>query len=247
MEVLGIDVGGSGIKAAIVDTAKGKVIGRRHRIPTPKPSKPDKVADVIKEMLQTFHWSGDVGLAFPTVVAGGNSLTKGNIHKKWRGFPIEVYLKQMTGQNFYAINDADAAGIAEMKFGAGVGRDGLVMVVTVGTGLGSGVFYNGVLIPNFELGRIFGKDGRPIEFYAADSARKKEGLSYKKWSKRFNFYLEHMVRIFRPDLFIIGGGASKKLHKFQKRLTVDVPIIAAKKQNNAGIIGAAMYAMGSVR
>lgn len=247
MELLGIDVGGSGIKAAMVDTNTGKIVGERHRIATPQPSRPEAVAEVICQLLQHFDWQGPTGVALPTVIAHGKSLTSGNISKEWRGFPIQDYLEAESGQRFFVLNDADAAGMAEMKFGAGAGKTGLVIVVTIGTGLGSGVFYNGQLIPNIELGRIFGKDGEPIEFYAADSARKKNDLSYRKWGKRFDFFLNHIVRVCSPDLFIIGGGASKKLDKFKSQLTIEVPLIVAEKRNDAGIVGAAMYAAEKLR
>lgn len=242
MEILGIDVGGSGIKAAVVDVEQGALTSERHRISTPKPSKPEAVAEVIKEMLHHFTWSGPIGVCFPTVIVNGRSLTRSNLEPEWKDFQVDKLFEDWTGQKFFIINDADAAGLAEMRYGAGVGKNGLVITITIGTGLGSGVFYNGELIPNFELGRIFGKDGDPIEYYAADSARKREDLSYKKWGKRFDFFLQHIVRICSPDLFILGGGASKKLHKFRDALTVKVPILVAEKRNNAGIIGAAMFA-----
>lgn len=242
MELLGIDVGGSGIKAAMVDVDTGTVIGERYRIATPEPSEPSAVVEVIGQMLQHFDWPGPTGVCLPTVIVNGRSLTSGNISRNWRDFPIQEYLQKECGQAFYVLNDADAAGMAEMRFGAGIAKQGMVIVVTIGTGLGTGVFYNGELIPNIELGRIFGKNGEPIEFYAADSARKKENLGYKKWGKRFDFFLNHIVRVFSPDLFIIGGGASKKLDKFKSQLTIDVPLIVAEKRNNAGIIGAAMFA-----
>ena len=242
MEILGIDVGGSGIKAGIVDVGQGALISDRHRIPTPKPSKPEAVAEVIKEMLEHFNWTGPVGVCFPTVIVNGRSMTRSNLEPEWKDFQVDKLFKDWTGQQFHVINDADAAGLAEMRFGAGVDKNGLVITITIGTGLGSGVFFNGELIPNFELGRIFGKDGQPIEYYAANSARKKEGMSYKKWGKRFNFFLQHLVRVCSPDLFILGGGASKKLSKFREALTVKVPILVAEKRNNAGIIGAAMFA-----
>ena len=246
MELLGIDVGGSGIKAAIVDVDNGNIVGERHRIATPDPSRPAAVAEVVMRMLQHFDWQGPVGMCFPTVIVNGKSLTKGNISEDWRDFPIRDYFEAQCSRKFFVLNDADAAGITEMKFGAGAGKQGLVIIVTIGTGLGSGVFYNGQLVPNIELGRIFGKDGEPIEFYAADSARKKHNLSYKKWGRRFDFFLNHIVRVFSPDLFIIGGGASKKLHKFESQLTIKVPLIVAEKKNDAGIIGAALYAAGQL-
>jgi polyphosphate glucokinase len=244
MELLGIDIGGSGIKAAMVDADKGAIIGERHRMATPDPSHPSAIVEVVLHMLQHFDWHGPTGVCLPTVVADGKALTCSNLSREWRDFPIQDYLEKQCGQKFFALNDADAAGLAEMQFGAGVGKKGLAIVVTIGTGLGSGVFYNGQLIPNIELGRVFGKDGEPIEFYAADSARKREGLSYREWGERFDFFLNHIVRVFSPDLFIIGGGAGKKLDKFKDRLTIDVPLVPAEKRNDAGIIGAAMFAAG---
>ena len=242
MEILGIDIGGSGIKAAIVDVEKGEMVTERHRIPTPKPARPEAVVEVVAEMLQHFNWTGAVGVSFPTVIVNGMSMYQSNLEPEWIKFQIDEYFQERCGMPFHVLNDADAAGMAEMKFGAGVGKQGLVMVITIGTGLGSGVFFNGQLIPNFELGRMFGKDGQPIEYFASDAARKQDELKFKEWASRFDFFLHHVVRILRPDLFIIGGGASKKMHKFQDRLTVDIPIVAAEKLNNAGIIGAAMYA-----
>lgn len=242
MELLGIDVGGSGIKAAIVDVDSGSLVSERHRVATPHPSEPAAVAAVIRQMLRHFDWNDAVGVSFPTVIVNGISTTRGNLDLAWRGFPIENYFMRECGQRFFALNDADAAGLAEMRFGAGVGKQGMVIVITIGTGLGSGVFYDGRLVPNIELGRIFGKDGKPIEFYAADSARKREGLGYKKWGRRFDFFLNHVKRVCSPELFIIGGGASKKLHRFEDQLTIDVPLVVAQKMNDAGIVGAAMYA-----
>jgi polyphosphate glucokinase len=242
MEILGIDIGGSGIKGAPVDIQTGELTQERFRVPTPKPSKPHSVADAVQILVDHFQWKGPIGCGFPTVVNNGMSVTKSNIHKSWVGVQVDELFEERTGLPVTVINDADAAGLAEMNFGAGVGKMGLVITVTIGTGLGTGVFYDGKLIPNFELGRVFYKNGEIIEYYAADSARKKENLSYKVWGKRFNKFLMHTNRILSPDLFIIGGGASKKLGKFETQITVDVPLLVAEKKNNAGIIGAAMAA-----
>ncbi|MEM0992475.1 MAG: ROK family protein [Bacteroidota bacterium] len=243
MKLLGIDVGGSGIKGGIVDTEKGKMVSERFRIPTPQPSKPKKVAKTIKKIIDHFEWEDIVGCALPVVVdRNGISKTYGNIHKKWLGYDIKSRLEDTCGLPFKLLNDADAAGTAEMTFGAGKEKQGLVAMITIGTGLGSGVFYNGTLVPNIELGRIFHTNGEPIEFYAASSAKEREDLSMKKWSKRFDFFLRHVDRIISPDLFIIGGGISKKFEKFKDQLTVSVPVVVAKTRNNAGIIGAAMAA-----
>ncbi|MEM9886754.1 MAG: ROK family protein [Bacteroidota bacterium] len=243
MKLLGIDVGGSGIKSGIVDTKKGKLVSERYRIPTPQPSKPEKVAKVVKEIVAHFNWKKEVGCAVPVVVnRKGISKTRGNIHKNWKGCDITTLLSKTCKLPFKLLNDADAAGTTEMTFGAGKGKKGLVMTITIGTGLGSGVFYDGILIPNFELGRIFHTNGKPIEFYAASSAKDRENLSMKKWSKRFDFFLHHIDRIASPDLFIIGGGISKKFDEFKDHLSVKVPVVVAETKNNAGIIGAAMAA-----
>ena len=244
MDILGIDIGGSGIKGAIVDTLSGKLISDRHRIPTPKPSTPQAIAQVIREIKDHFEWQDNVGCTFPSVVVEGKAKYNSNLDPAWKGVQIDdLFSESCEDERFFVLNDADAAGMAEMRFGAGQHhKAGLVMVITIGTGLGSGVFYDGQLIPNFELGRMFGTGKDPIEFYAADSARKKEDLSFDQWGPRFNFFLEHVERIFTPDHIIIGGGVSKKIHKFRKHLKVDTPISVSEKLNNAGIIGAAIYA-----
>ncbi|MEX2566368.1 MAG: ROK family protein [Cyclobacteriaceae bacterium] len=242
MEILGVDIGGSGIKGAPVNIISGELTAERFRVNTPKPTKPEAVAEAVKLLVDHFEWTGPIGCGFPTVVHNGRSMTKSNIHKSWVGLQVDKLLEESTGLPVTVINDADAAGLAEMTFGAGVGKMGLVITVTIGTGLGTGVFYDGKLIPNFELGRIYYKNGELIEYFAADSARKKENLTYQEWGKRFNKFLKHTVRIISPDLFIIGGGASKKLDKFQDQITIDVPVIVAENKNEAGIIGAAVAA-----
>lgn len=242
MEILGLDIGGSGIKAAPVNIETGELMAERFRVPTPRPTKPESVAEAVLTLIEHFDWKGPVGCGFPTVVNNGQCMTKSNIHKSWVGVHVDQLLAEKTGLPVTVINDADAAGLAEMTFGAGKGKMGLVVTVTIGTGLGTGVFYNGQLIPNFELGRIYYKNGEIIEFFAADSARKNENLSYKTWGKRFNKFLKHTVRIISPDLFILGGGASKKLDRFENEITVDVPVIVAENKNEAGIIGAAVAA-----
>jgi polyphosphate glucokinase len=248
MKVLGIDVGGSGIKGAMVDTTKGNLISDRIRIPTPKPATPKKVAKTIDKLVSKFDYQGTIGVCFPTIVVNNKAMSYGNISPKWKGTQIDSLLKSRTGHDYVIYNDADLAGLAEMRLGAG--RDhqkGKVIMITIGTGLGSGMFLDGKLVPNMELGRIFGKDGEPIEYYAGDRARKEADLSWKKWGKRFNFFLEHLVRVASPDLFILGGGASKKYHKFQKKIKVDTPIKIASLLNNAGIVGAAMAAEADMK
>ncbi len=242
MDTLGIDIGGSGIKGAIVDTQTGKLVSERLRIATPKPSTPENIAQAVKELVAQFDYSGPVGCSFPTVVIDGQAKTSGNIHKSWVDTQVDSLFADATGLPFVVYNDADLAGKAEMELGAGKGLQGMVIMVTIGTGLGTGVFYNGNLVPNIELGRMLGKNGEPIEFYAGDRARKLNDLSWGKWGKRFDFFLNRVARVFSPNHFIIGGGASKKLPKFEDRITVKTPLRVAAFKNNAGIIGAALVA-----
>jgi polyphosphate glucokinase len=243
MRVLGIDIGGSGIKAAIVNTTTGELLSERHRIDTPKPSKPKAVAKVIKEIIKHFDWKGPVGCCFPTIVVDGQCKHHGNLSKEWLGVKADkLFKKECNGIPFYVSNDADLAGVAEMNLGAGKDKKGKVFVITIGTGIGSALFYNSKLIPNVELGRIYHTDGEIIEKFTSDSARKREELTLAEWAKRFNIFLNHIKIIHTPELFILGGGISKKFDNFKEHLTVNVPIKVAKFKNNAGIIGAAMYA-----
>ncbi|MCF6222507.1 MAG: ROK family protein [Flavobacteriaceae bacterium] len=241
MEILGIDIGGSGIKGAIVNTNTGELMSKKHRIATPQPATPENIAKTIKEMVDHFNWSGKVGCGFPTPLAHGKCLSGSNLHPSLKNVQIDDLFHKITGLNFNVINDADAAALAEINFGAGKNKQGLIAVITLGTGIGSGLFYNGQLIPNSELGHLTYKS-EPFENYAADSIRKKEELSYKKWGKRLNKYFNHLELLFSPDLIIIGGGASKKLHKFEDQIKINAPIIPAENKNEAGIIGAAMAA-----
>ena len=245
MGILGIDVGGSGVKGAIVDTDTGELLSERIRIATPKPPTPKKIAGVVQELVEQMDYTGPVGCSFPTVVVDGQALTSGNIDESWRGTRVDELFGEPTGLKFVVHNDADVAGIAEMTLGAGRGLAGTVIMITIGTGLGSGVFYNGLLIPNIELGRMPGKDGDPIEFYAGDRARKVDDLSWSDWGERFNYFLQRVARVFAPAHFIIGGGASKKLHKFGDKLDVEASIHVAHFLNNAGIVGAAIAARDS--
>jgi len=241
-EILGIDVGGTGIKAALVDTETGQLIGERRRLTTPDPSTPENIAATVKQLVDEFDYSGTVGCCFPAVVIDGKARTAGNIDAGWRNTQVDTRFQQTTGLPFVVLNDADAAGIAEMQLGAGVGLKGMVIMVTIGTGLGSGVFYNGRLIPNIELGRMPGKNGDPIEFYAGNRARKTNDLSWEEWGPRFNYFLERAARVFSPDHFILGGGASKMYEQFAKAIKVPTSIHVASFRNNAGIIGAAVAA-----
>ncbi len=246
MEILGIDVGGSGIKGAIVDTDTGDIVSEKYRIRTPRPAKPEAVAAGIKKIVDHFNWKGKAGCGFPTPLAHGKCMSGGNLHPDWKGVQVDELFEKATGLEFTVINDADAAAEAEMHYGAGKGKMGLVAVITLGTGIGSGLFFNGVLIPNTELGHVSYK-GDAFEKYAADSIRKKEDLSYSKWGKRLNKYFQHVELILSPDLFIVGGGASKKLHKYIDKIDIRTPMIAAENQNEAGIIGAAVGAYEGVK
>ena len=242
MKILGMDIGGSGIKAAIVDTKTGELISDRHRIATPKPATPDAVAEVVKEMINYFNWNKAVGCSFPTTIIDGKCIHSGNLSTKWKNIQVDDFFKNSCELPFYISNDADLAGMAEVTLGAGKGKKGVVLVITIGTGIGSALFYNGKLIPNLEIGKLLHKDGEIIEFFCADSIRKKEELTLEEWALRFDNLLQYIKTIFSPNLIILGGGISKKYDKFKQYLNTDVKIKVAKFKNNAGIIGAAMYA-----
>ena len=242
MEILGIDVGGSGIKGAIVDTDKGYLVSDRFRVPTPEGRRPDDMADVINQIKEHFNYNDNIGVAFPTVVVNGRAKYHSNLHESWKGMQIDDLFRGRCNQICNVINDADAAGLAEMKFGAGRHHSGVVLMVTIGTGLGSGLFHDSVLIPNFELGHLFYKNGELIEHFAADSARKREGLSFDVWGVRLNQFLKHIERVINPDFIILGGGVSKHIHKYRDQITIKTPFVVGEKENNSGIIGAAAYA-----
>ena len=246
MEILGIDIGGSGIKAAIVDVIKGEFTTERLRIPTPQPAKPENISEVINQIVNSFNWQGPIGVSFPTIIKNGKAMHYGNLDKSWKGTKIDKLFEKQTNNKYYVVNDADAAAMAVMKYGTGQGRKGLVIVITIGTGIGSGVFFNGELLQNFELGRIYGRKGDIMESFASDAARKRKAYSYKDWAKRFNFFLKHVEDTMHPEIFIIGGGISKKLDRFEKYLDVETPVIAAELKNDAGIIGAAYFAYGHI-
>lgn len=247
MKILGMDIGGSGIKAAIVDTKTGELISDRHRIATPKPASPYAVAQVVKEMINHFNWEKAVGCSFPTTIIDGKCIHSGNLSEEWKNVQVDDYFKDACNVPFYISNDADLAGLAEITLGAGKRKKGLVLVITIGTGIGSGLFYNGKLIPNLEIGKLLYKDGEIIEFFCADSIRKKEELTLEEWALRFDILLQYTKTIFSPNLIILGGGISKKYDKFKQYLCTDVKIKVAKFKNNAGIIGAAMYAVKKIK
>ncbi len=237
--VLGIDIGGSGIKAAPVNTRDGLMLGQRHRIPTPSPSTPGNIALVINEMVSHFKWKGLIGCGFPAVVQNGIAKTAANIDKAWIGTNANKVFSKATGLPVYVVNDADAAGLAEMKFGTGEGVRGLVLLITIGTGIGTVIFNNGRLVPNTELGHIEFK-GMDAEKYVSDAARKEEELSWEEWAKRFNEYLIALEKLVYPDLIILGGGASKKGDRFMQYLKLNTTVVPAQLLNNAGLVGAAL-------
>ena len=241
MYVLGIDVGGTGIKGAIVDTDNGQLISERKRLSTPRPANPRLMIETIIELVRFFDWKKEIGCGFPAVVQEGVIQTASNIDRKWIGLNAAHLITEASGCQIYLINDADAAGEAEVAFGSGQGKRGNLIFLTVGTGIGSALFYQGTLYPNTELGFMKIK-GRYGEHYAANSIRKAENLSWSQWGKRFCRYLKRVEALLRPDLFILGGGISKKFDLYETYLKCKTPIIPAKLKNDAGIIGAAVGA-----
>ncbi len=241
MNILGIDIGGSGIKGALVDVKKGELVTERHRIPTPQPAVPEAVADVVAQIVTHFQWQGPIGCTFPAIIKDGCMYSAANVHDSWIGTNGQALFEEKTGCSVKVLNDADAAGFAEMIFGAGQDQSGVVIILTLGTGIGSAVFIDGVLVPNTELGHLE-LDGYDAETRAAESVRKAEDLGWKKWGKRVNAYLHHVEFLFSPNLFIIGGGVSKKYEKFFPHLDVQAPVVPATLLNEAGIIGAAWAA-----
>jgi polyphosphate glucokinase len=241
MKVLGIDIGGSGMKGAPVDTARGSLAGERIRIPTPQPAKPGAVAAVVTEIVRHFEWRGAIGCTFPAVIKRGVAYSAAHVDGSWIGTDGERLLEEATGCPVRLINDADAAGLAEMRFGAGRRQKGVVVVLTLGTGIGSAVFTDGQLVPNTEFGHMEVR-GKDAEHRASDRARKVNELSWKKWAGRINEFLARMEALFSPDLFIIGGGVSKKHEKFLPFLKARAVIQPAELRNEAGIIGAALAA-----
>ena len=241
MHILGIDVGGSGIKGAPVETKTGQLIAERVRIKTPDKAEPEPVAQVVAQIAQSFEWKGPIGIGFPSPIKGGVAMMAANISGKWVGTNADDLFTKITGCSCTMVNDADAAGMAEMAFGAGRGQVGTVIMVTLGTGIGSAIFYRGKLLPNTEFGHIEIK-GHEAESRASDAARQRDDLSWKKYAKRLNRYLMTMQKLFWPYLFIVGGGISKESEKFLPLLTIDIPVVPAQLLNEAGIIGAALAA-----
>jgi polyphosphate glucokinase len=242
MHALGVDIGGTGIKAAPVDVAAGKLLADRQKIDTPHPATPDAVAEVVAKLVKAFSWTGPVGITFPGVVVHGTTRTAANVDHAWIGLDARSLFAKATGLDISVLNDADAAGMAEMAFGAGKGVDETVLMLTLGTGIGSALFIDGILVPNTEFGHIeiHGKDA---EKRASELARETHGMSWDKWAGRVGDYLQHMEALLSPELIIIGGGISKQSDKFVPLLTgIQARIVPAAMLNDAGIVGAAMHA-----
>jgi polyphosphate glucokinase len=238
----GIDFGGSGIKGAPVDLEVGDFAADRVRIKTPKPSTPDAVAEVLTELLGRFDDStGSVGVTVPAVVRHGVVSSAANIDQAWIGTDADAVFTKATGRDVHIVNDADAAGLAEVRYGAAKGHGGLVIVTTLGTGIGSAIVYDGVLVPNSELGHLE-IDGHDAEKRAASSIKEEEGLSYPEWAERLTVYYRTLEKLFSPDLFVVGGGVSKDSAEFLHLIDIETEIVAAKLQNRAGIVGAALWA-----
>jgi polyphosphate glucokinase len=244
VDYFGIDVGGSGIKGAPVcldGERAGELTAPRFRVVTPQPAKPQPMAEAVAEVVRSFNWTGPIGVGFPSAIRNGVASLAANIHKKWIGTNAAELFAQTTGCPVCVANDADVAGLAEMTFGAGRGRKGVVMVITIGTGLGSALFTDGHLVMNTELGHIE-INGADAETNASDAARKRDELSWKNWGARFNDYLNRLELLFWPDLFILGGGGSKNYDKFAPYLKVQAEVEPALLLNDAGIVGAALAA-----
>ena len=242
MEILGIDVGGSGIKGGIVDLETGLLTGERHRIETPQPATIQDIADTIKALVDHFNYRGVVGCGFPSVVRNGIIHTAANIHKSCIGVNANEFFSFVTQCDVRVFNDADAAGAGELEFGCVKGFRGLAVFLTIGTGIGSAIINHGVLLPNSELGHIYLENGLKAEHYASDAVRKNKDLSRSEWCERFNIVLQHIEKTFYPDLIVLGGGSSKKFHKFEESITIETPVKPAELLNQAGMIGAAFLA-----
>jgi polyphosphate glucokinase len=240
--VLGIDIGGSGIKANLVDAATGKLKAERFKLSTPHPSLPPAVAEVVGKMVEHFEYRGPIGCTFPAIVKEGVTLSAANVHESWIGFRAAELFATITGQQVLVVNDADAAGVAEVAFGAARDRTGVVVILTLGTGIGSAVFLDGRLLPNTEFGHLQFAGYESVEDWAAASVKDSENLSWEAWARRLDAFLRHLDKVLSPDLIVLGGGVSRKWEKWAHGLTVDVEVVPAALRNEAGIIGAAVLA-----
>jgi len=246
MEVLGIDIGGSGIKGALVNAATGELLTERLRVTSPPTFQPDEVIAGVVELVRQFKYEGPIGVGFPAVVMHGVVMTPPTAlaFPGWDQYPLSERLAEATGHRVKVINDADAAGYAEMDFGAGRGKGGTVILFTLGTGIGSSVFLNGHLLPNTEFGRIYLKESKKtVELQMSDRVREERGLSWEEWGRRLNDYFQYVELLFAPDLIIIGGGVSKKHEKYLPFIQTRAPIVPAAFRNDAGVVGAAMSVM----
>lgn len=243
MAVLGIDIGGSGIKGGLVDLESGQLVSDRRRYPTPEKSTPQAVAEVVRRLVEDFEYQGPIGCGFPAIVRNGAAFSAANIHDSWIGTDVNALLSTATGCPVYTVNDADAAGIAEMTYGAGRDyQEGVVVMLTLGTGIGSAIFVDGRLLPNTEFGHMEIR-GKIAEARASDAVRERKGLSYKKWaSRRLQEVFDRLELLLSPDVFIIGGGVSKHFDAFAPYLETRAKIIPAQLLNQAGIVGAALFA-----
>lgn len=242
--VLGIDVGGSGIKGGLVDVKKGEMVSERYRLATPQPAVPEAMAETFAAVVKHFDYKGAVGCGFPAIIKNGVAMSAANIDKSWINTDAASLFSKASKCKVNVVNDADAAGLASSYFGLGKGKKGVVLFLTIGSGIGSALFLDGKLVPNTELGHLFLKGQDNIaERFAADSARKRENLSWLDWGSRFNVYLNHVDRLFSPDLIILGGGASKHFEKYSPSLDIPTPVEPSIMQNMAGIIGAAVCAL----
>jgi polyphosphate glucokinase len=241
---VGVDIGGTGIKAGIVDLDAGELVSDRIRVSTPEGAAPEDVLAAVIEVLERLGGVEDrlpLGVAFPAIVKRGRTLSAANVSDAWLDFEAEAFFEEGLGRDIHFVNDADAAGIAEVRYGAARGQEGLTILTTLGTGIGSAFIYDGMLIPNTELGHLNYK-GESIERYAAYSAMEREELSWEKWAKRLQKFYTHVDFLFSPDLFVVGGGVSKHPDRFLPLLDVKTPIVPAVHRNSSGIIGAAALA-----
>lgn len=243
MQALGIDIGGSGVKGAIVDVTSGKLASDRHRIPTPQPSTPDAVIDVVSDIVRFHEWSGPIGVTVPSVVMDGVVMTAANIDDGWIDFDAAAALSEALGRDVVVLNDADAAGMAEVRHGAARDTSGVCIVLTFGTGIGSAIINDGVLVPNSELGHLHFR-GMEAEEYAAGRLVKRENMDIDWWSERVNELLQHIDLILSPRTIVFGGGISKRFAIIAPHLRTRATVVPAQLRNNAGIVGAAMAATG---
>ena len=245
MELMGIDIGATGIKGAIVDTIQGKFLTERKKLDTPEGGKPKDVLKVIKKLIEHFDWKAEIGCGFPGIVKNGVIKSTANVSKSWMDCPVTDFFTQETGCKFYVANDADLAGLAAVSFGKAKGIMGTVIFITIGTGLGSAVFIDGKLVPNTEMGHLLYKKS-VFEHYASNSARKRKDLTWKEWTTELSVYLDHIDLLFSPNLILLGGGISKRYDEWSKFLNTKANVDAAGLKNDAGIIGAAMLALENI-